>query len=222
MTQKQLIWIFVTLAVLIAVLLVWYFFFRDECDPNRNGYTKKGKLSDKCKVDDPTKTNTPPPSGTQWIPDSSFPLKKGMWGSKVKAVQKALGISDDGKFGPQTEAAIYARFKENTVSEPNYNSLINPAATGGGSNYSQLKEALKNRSANFSGGIKTIEQGKNQNYQFEFYTNGRVIIFDAQQKEVVRGTYSDGGKKISLDGGKSSQTNAVYLTLADIVKQIEA
>lgn len=222
MTAKQLTWIFVGLGLLIAGLLVWYFFFRDdECDPNRNGYTKKGKPSNKCKAEDPKQSNTPPPAGTPaWIDDNTFPLKKGMWGSKVMAVQKALGIIPaDGKFGSGTEAAVFAKFKENTVSKPNYDSLINPAAKGGGMNYENLKKNLTG-AKNFSGGIYVDMPGQNKNYQFYFFADNGRFSFQEKGKtgSIKKGSYFDGGKKMTIDAGKSYE-GSVYVNMREITNE---
>lgn len=228
MTKKQLTWVFIGVALILAGSAVWWFFLReDECDPEKNGFTKKGKPSDKCKKTNPSLTNTPPPAGTQWTPDTTFPLKKGSWGSRVAAVQKAVGFSSaqqDGRFGAMTESAVQAKIGKPEVSQPDYEKLINPPTTGGGSNFSQLKEALKNRSQNFPGGIKTIEQGQNQNYQFEFYaSNGRVFIYNTAKNEIRRGTYYNGGKKIVIDSpnDEESSESTVQQVLKDIVTQIE-
>lgn len=221
MTKKQFTWIFVSLAVIIVGLLVWYFFFRDDCDPNNDGYTKKGKLSDKCKAKDPADTNTPPPPGEpKWIKDDTFPLKKGMWGSKVRAVQEKLGIYVDDKFGTDTEEAVYARFKENTVSQPNYDSLVNPVVIAGGANFTQLKANLPGETS-FNGGVSFNKQGQNKNYRFDFYaSNGRFIVNTFGTDDAIkRGTYSNGGKKMVVDGGNTYDGNVVD-NMAKIINDI--
>ncbi len=54
-------------------------------------------------------TNT---GGSSNLPDSTFPLKKGSTGKYVKALQKGLNqkffskLSEDGKFGSKTQAAV--------------------------------------------------------------------------------------------------------------------
>lgn len=225
--QKTLMWIFIGLAIIIGGSVIWYFFLRDECDPLQKGYTKKGKLNDKCGSADPQKDNIPAPSGSQWVPDTSFPLKRGSWGERVKAVQKALGFTasqQDGKFGPMTENAVKAKLGTVDVSAAQYEQLINPAATGGGTNFAQVKQAFAGRSNNFSGGITTAELGKNTSYFIDYYTNGRVIINDSNKRPIKRGTYSNGGEKIvidSADGGYSSTTSNAKATLTDIIRQIE-
>lgn len=222
MTRKQLTYIFVALAVIIAFLVVWYFFFRDECDPENNGYTKKGKPSNKCIVLNPSNSNTPVPSGaTQWVPDTTFPIKKGSWGSKVKAVQHALGIAEDGKFGAQTESALYAKIQKTELNQAEYNNLINPAATGGGTNFLKLKQTLGTLGKNFSDGVQYPVTGKNANYTFAFYTNGRFTFSEQGGSTFLyKGSYSDGGKTMSIDGGKTYQEGGVFLNTIKITNEL--
>lgn len=53
----------------------------------------------------------------------------------------------------------------------------------------------------------------------QFYTNNRVVIFDNATKKVLnKGTYSDGGKTINMDDGKSANTNSVWGNLLEIIK----
>lgn len=110
MNKTQITWLFVIVALLIVAVMVWYF-------------TRTPK------VPDPNKTNIPVPTGSptpKWIPES-FPLNIGMFGAKIKALQKVLGITEDGKFGPQTNAAIISAGYTVPLSEPNYNLIINPS-----------------------------------------------------------------------------------------------
>lgn len=125
--------------VMAIVSFVLYLVFRDdECDPEKNGYTKKGKPSDKCRVVNPITTNAPPPSGcTNWIPDTSFPLKKCNWGSRIKAVQSAIGFTGtdvDGRWGPMTESAVVAKIGKNQIDEADYKKLVDPPSTTGQQN----------------------------------------------------------------------------------------
>lgn len=104
--KESLIWIFVIIAIVIIILAIWYF--------------------SKPKVQDPNKTNTPVPPGsptTKWISES-FPLNVGMYGTKIKALQTALSIPADGKFGQQTNAAIKAKGYSIPLSESDYNMIV--------------------------------------------------------------------------------------------------
>lgn len=57
----------------------------------------------------------------------------------------------------------------------------------------------------------------NNNYHAYFYENDRVVIYNWNNtKTVMKGSYSDGGKLISIDssyGGKQSYDNSVYTNL---------
>jgi hypothetical protein len=67
-------------------------------------------------------------SSSKWIPET-FPLKKGMFGGQIKNLQEAIGFSGsdlDGKFGSGTEAKVMEKFKKNSVTEPEYDALVNP------------------------------------------------------------------------------------------------
>lgn len=133
--RKKLIWVFVVLGIIILAVLAYVYrdkLFGAKCDPNRNGFDIKGSPNSKCKVEDPRATNTPPPPPyTQWTSDSTFPIRKGSWGPKVKALQSALGVTDDGKFGSQTEAALYAKTQKKEVStQAEYDSIVNPSTSG--------------------------------------------------------------------------------------------
>jgi len=64
-------------------------------------------------------------SSSKWIPET-FPLKKGMFGGHIKNLQEALGIGADGKFGSGTEGKVMDKFKKNSVTEAEYDVLVNP------------------------------------------------------------------------------------------------
>lgn len=120
LSKKSLIWIFVVAVILIVIAIILYVF---RCDIFKN-------LSS-C-VADPNDTNTPVPSGspsTKWVPESA-PYNIGMYGTKIKALQAALGISADGKFGNQTANAITSKGYNLPLSAQDYNTII---ATSGGS-----------------------------------------------------------------------------------------
>lgn len=128
LTKKGWTWIF-ALIVFVVIGIILYV-YRDKifkkkgaiCDPNRPGYDLTGNLNDKCNVKIPT---TPPSSGGSWIPES-FPLKQKMYGIKIKVLQQALGINDDGEFGPKTETAVTDAGYSVPLSEVDYNAIIKP------------------------------------------------------------------------------------------------
>lgn len=59
---------------------------------------------------------------------TGFPLHQGSAGEAVKAVQKVIGVSVDGKFGPLTEAALVKRTGLKTLTEAQYYDLVRSAA----------------------------------------------------------------------------------------------
>lgn len=61
-------------------------------------------------------------------------------------------------------------------------------------------------------------EGKNAKNFAQFYTNNRVIIFDADKNVVAKGTYSDGGKTIKLDSGKEITSGSVWGNLNEALK----
>lgn len=173
------------------------------------------------KVDEPTEA-TPAGSGTsRWIAES-FPLRKGMFGGHIKNLQRALKIGDDGKFGTGTENAVKAKLNKTTVEKPDYDKIVNPSATGGGSNFERIKKALGSASQNISGGIRYAGRGQNRNYTISFYTNGRMNINDAASGLLYKkGAYYDGGKKIKLDDGFTVTQNNAQFAIYAIIEHIE-
>lgn len=202
LTQKTIRWIIVIAAVIVIGLAIWYY---------------------RTKVKDPNVNNEPVPAGSptpKWVPES-FPLNVGMYGTKIKTLQQKLGISDDGKFGTQTKSAVIAKGKQVPLSEADYNSIVNPTATGGGSNFQLLKQALAGGSTNFSGGISYLISGQNKNYRFDFYTNGRFFVNTAGTNDAIkRGTYSNGGKKMVIDGGNTYENTLAVNNISAIVTDI--
>lgn len=228
--QKIGLWIMVALALLLGGLSVWYFFFRDACDPNNKGYTKKGKISDKCfgKAEDPKTINTtinPPPVGCSWISDSTFPLKKCMSGNKIKALQTALGFTGtdvDGRFGNDTLSAVQEKFGgRSEVTQAEYEALINPPSTGGAANFSKLKQSLGSLAKNFSGGVYVTVAGQNKNYRFDFYAdNGRFIFSQVGGSGYIeKGTYKNGGKEMIIDNGDTYEEGTVSGNMQAIVDE---
>lgn len=60
--------------------------------------------------------------------------------------------------------------------------------------------------------IVKVAFNKGNNFA-QFYTNNRVVIFDANKKIVAKGTYSDGGKTIKMDSGKNISSGSVWQNL---------
>lgn len=146
----------------------------------------------------------PPVGAPKWIAES-FPLRKGMFGGQIKILQKKIGAGSDGRFGSGTESKVMAKFGTATVSRAQYDSVVNPAATGGGSNFASVKKELSGIAKNIPGGIRYAVMGKNNSYLVDFYTNNRVMFNDKNGKAIKKGTYSKGGKVITLDDGFTTE-----------------
>ena len=58
-------------------------------------------------------------------------------------------------------------------------------------------------------------------YVFRFYTNGRFIVYKGG-KEVKRGTYSDGGQKMAIDGAGSFSGTYPLANAGKIIKWIDS
>lgn len=193
---------------------------------DRDGNTLWKKLTSKTdggKLEDIAEPTEAPPTGiTKWTAES-FPLKRGMFGGQIKLLQQKIGAGNDGKFGAGTEAKVIAKFGSPTVSRAQYDSVINPAATGGGTNFNSVKKALMGVSKNISGGIRYPAMGKNDSYLVDFYTNGRVVFNNKSGKVIAKGAYYKGGKTIKLDDGYSADnlSDVRFATYA-VIKHIES
>jgi hypothetical protein len=53
---------------------------------------------------------------------------------------------------------------------------------------------------------------------FVFYNNNRMYIADDKGNVISMGTYSDGGKNIVLDNGKSANGDSVWTNLITLLK----
>lgn len=120
-------------------------------------------------VEDPNKNNTPVPPDSptpKWVKES-FPLNVGMFGPKIKALQKALGFQDtnknapnyqDGYFGTkETKPAVIALGYSVPLSQSDYNTII---STNGGSASSNIKGAYAKYDNMIIRDINLIEKRK--------------------------------------------------------------
>ena len=81
---------------------------------------------------------SPAPSG------ANFPIKMGSKGSYVKSIQSAIGVTADGIFGSQTEAALVAKTGKNSVDNlDEYNALVFPLIYTGSSAPASNTDAAK-------------------------------------------------------------------------------
>lgn len=85
----------------------------------------------------------------------------------------------------------------------------------GNSNFKDLQKNL-NANANSQGII--IIPFNSQKNKAQFYDNNRVVFFDDKDVVIAKGSYSDGGKTITLDSGKSVTGSSVYTNLINVIK----
>ncbi|HWY11579.1 MAG TPA: hypothetical protein VN026_09655 [Bacteroidia bacterium] len=90
------------------------------------------------------------------------------------------------------------------------NNSTNSSQSSFGDLIANLGTAIKPSKDN----ILVIPFSNNKNFA-QFYTNNRLIIFDANKKVVTKGSYSDGGKSIVLDSGQTINSNSVWKNLLD-------
>lgn len=94
--KKILLYVIFGVPVLVALFFVY------KAIKNR----KKGGESDS--IDTPEINTTPAPTGTTWTQKDTLPFKKGNTSSYIGTIQRGLGISDDNKFGSQTQTKVIA------------------------------------------------------------------------------------------------------------------
>ena len=233
--KSKALLIFGIFAGVIVLAVLAYYGFREDgwfrgagCDPNRNGFDTKGNPNPKCMVANPAASNIPSPDGSGWISDSTFPIKKGSWGPKVKALQTKLGVGADGRFGPITETALNTKFKKTQIAtQAEYDAIVNPkpaaVAGSGGQNFIDLKKALPSATVVGPDEISTVVTGTNTTFKFNFYSNGRVFVYKgAETGYALKGTYSNGGKRIKADGDLFAYTgDNVQEAMKSVVTDIE-
>jgi len=76
----------------------------------------------KCTVDKPQGSVPQGSLTTEWIPEM-FPLNIGMYGPKIKELQKALKINVDGEFGTGTQTAVINKGYNLPITEDSYNEI---------------------------------------------------------------------------------------------------
>ena len=121
-----------------------------------------------------------PPPGAAYVPEQpaaatvpaatpvtwkaeGFPLRKGMKGAKVKAMQQRLGITADGAFGDNTESALQQQYGFSTVTQVQYQTIVGgaatkaamPAATGSGT---WVAESFPLRKGMKGASVKVLQQ----------------------------------------------------------------
>ena len=83
-----------------------------------------------------------------------------------------------------------------------------------------FSELLKNLAVKATNENSVVVPFNTQKDIARFYNNNRVVIFNGVTKaEIMKGTYSEGGKSIQIDGGKNSYNISVYKNLLEIIKK---
>ncbi len=112
-------------------------------------------------------------------------------------------LVEDGFNGAKTKSAFAIYGKEFTNS--------NVGTTTPSANFQQVQTNLSTK-AN-ANGVVSVRFNGNKN-QADFYNNNRVIIGTVGQSGYLKkGTYSNGGKTIVLDGGKTITSGSVWQNL---------
>jgi len=82
-------------------------------------------------------------------------------------------------------------------------------------NFSSLKTNL---GSNRSGDNPVIVKFASGNYQCDFYSNGRFVL-SKNKKMLAKGSYSNGGKSMVIDGGgNSANSESVWANLGTLIK----
>ena len=187
-------------------------------------------------IKDEIKTNptyTPPPV------NNGFPLSANQHNANVTAMQLALEKINGEKIsgaptdylGKNTLSALKLAGYNAPVSQADYNNILSlkkktatVTPSGGGTNFANLKSNIGTSGVSYSAnGLQAVVLGKNTKFAFAFYTNGRVFV----QKQgvagaVAKGTYSDGGASILLDGDYLAYNRGdVRKNMNAIVEKIE-
>ena len=79
----------------------------------------------------------------------------------------------------------------------------------------KVKENLGSNAVDYGNRIEAYFNNKNN--KAVFYDNNRLIIFDKNNKVVAKSTYSDGGKLITIDGGREISGGSVWNNLTNII-----
>lgn len=88
------------------------------------------------------------------------------------------------------------------------------SSNGQSDNFSSLKANL---GSNRSGDNPVIVKFASGNYQCDFYSNGRFVL-SKNKKMLAKGSYSNGGKSMIIDGGNSANSESVWANLGTLIK----
>ncbi len=197
----------------------------------RNKSNAKDETQQAQDVKDQVSQGIPAPSAV-----SGFPIEANTHNANTKNLQNALmnvwgkkisGAPSD-YLGKNTLTALNAIGYDAPVSQADYTNILAhkakpaPVASGGGSNFSQVQKTLSGiGGVNQKDGVLVKMQGQNTNYQFYFYTNGRMGVSPASTQKWTMGKYSNGGSTIVMDNGNTYQKGGVSSNMLAILRDIE-
>jgi hypothetical protein len=113
-------------------------------------------------------------------------------------------------------AAIgYLAYK--SFAKPTPSDIIPPKSDGGTINEDNFDKVALNLGVSKNGKdyLSYLFNGKKNT--FVFYNNNRMLITDDKGNLISMGTYSDGGKSIVLDNGKSVNGSSVWTNLLKLL-----
>jgi len=109
-------------------------------------------------------------------------------------------------------------FAYKTFAKPKPSNITPPKSDGGTTNQENFDKVVANLNVAKNGTDYIsyyFNSGKNL---FVFYNNNRMYIADKNGNIISMGTYSDGGKSISLDNGKSANGGSVWTNVLNLLK----
>lgn len=97
----------------------------------------------------------------------------------------------------------------------------NTVVTTQESNYNKLMSLLGNNKKESKDGVTAFFNDK-KNFANFYKGNGRVFIYDAASKKIVKkGSYSNGGLTMTMDGMSPISSSSVWTNLNSLIKQKE-
>lgn len=127
MNAKYLSWLFIALAIAVIVL-----FIKNKVSAANNvnlahpivpGGSMANQVDNANVVADAIQKPTIKPKTPTKIP-TAFPLKLGSKGDEVKIIQRAVGVTADGIFGPKTQAAVQKKYGINNIPYSFYKEIV--------------------------------------------------------------------------------------------------
>lgn len=141
---KKILWVVVPMGVAAIVFAVWY---------KLTNAPKKVVVGPSNPAATPARTAAPTPKGAAGV----FPLQQGSRNSQVTQLQKALGVTADGIFGPVTGGSLQSQYGLSSIPDQKTLSVILNAAADGGASARAAAQALYNQ---YTAGLYDIKVQK--------------------------------------------------------------